>query len=195
MQDQFNELSINDKRIFLINNILEDSYFKDIHQTIKNHVKNDYNTNNIDTQLPDNNSTQVMTNRIIRYLYNYEQAINRCYIEQSRYKDVIQDVFDMKDHIEGCMSRKYINGIDSNGKSIFEIMIKKYEDTKDFIEYKYGGAVDGDMNDQSLSSALKILFNNPHLDKKFKKHKYYKDNYDRINNLKDDNVRDFEYEL
>jgi hypothetical protein len=51
-------------------------------------------------------------------------------------------------------------------------MIKKYEDTKHFIEYKYDGAVDGDMNDQSLSSALKILFNNPHLDKKFKKHKY-----------------------
>jgi hypothetical protein len=193
MQDQFNELSINDKRIFLLNNILEDAYFKDIHQIIKTNTSNVY-SNYISIDKPDVNSTKVITNRIIRYLYQYEQAIKQCYIDQSRYKDLVQDVFDMKDHIEGCMSSKYINDIDSDGKSIFEIMIKKYEDTKDFIEYKYGGAVDGDDNDQSLSSALKILFNNPHLDKKFKKHKYYKDNYERINSLKDDNVRDFEYE-
>lgn len=183
MQDRFDKLSINDKRIFLIDNILNDDYFKDIHQIIKT-----YASNNI------SNNTQEMTHRIIRYLYQYEEAIKQCYIEQSRYKDLVYDVLSIKDEIECCMSSKYINGIDSNGKYIYEIMIKKYEDTKEFIQYKYGGAVDGEDNDQSLSSALKILFNNPHLDKKFKKHKYYKDNYSRINSINDDNVRDFEYE-
>ncbi len=188
MQDQFDKLSINDKRIFLLNNILNDEYFKDIHQTIKTYAKRDYYADS------DVKSNQEMIHIIIRYLYQYEEAIKQCYIEQSRYKDVVSDVFSMKDEIECCMSKKYINGVDSNGKSLFEIMIKKYEDTKSFIQCKYGGGVDGEYDDQSLSSALKILFNNPHLDKKFKKHKYYKDNYSRINSLNDDNVRDFEYE-
>ncbi len=185
MQNLFNELSSNDKRIFLLKNILNDEYFKDIHQII-----NDKYSNNTNIE----NDEQIMTNTIIRYLYEYNEAIKECYIDQSRYKDLVSNVFDMKDNIEQCMSSKYINGTDSNGKSIFEIMINYYEETKDFIEYKYGGAVDGEDNDQSLSSALKILFNNPHLDKKFKKHKYYKDNYKRINSLKDDNVREFSYE-
>ncbi len=186
MQDLFNELSSNDKRIFLLKNILDDTHFKDIHQIINNKYSNYLSTNT-------DNEEQNMTNIIIKYLYDYNQAIKECYIDQSRYKDLVLNVFDMKDNIEQCMSSKYINGTDCNGKSIFEIMINYYEETKDFIEYKYGGAVDGEDNDQSLSSALKILFNNPHLNKKFKKHKYYKDNNKRINSLKDDNVREFNY--
>jgi hypothetical protein len=187
MQNLFNKLSSNDKRIFLLKNILNDEYFKDIHQIINDKYSNYTNTNI-------NNEEQNMTNNIIKYLYKYNQAIKECYIDQSRYKDLVLNVFDMKDNIEQCMSSKYINGIDSNGKSIFDIMITNYEETKDFIEYKYGGAVDGEDNDQSLSSALKILFNNPHLDKKFKKYKYYKDNYKRINSLQDDNVREYTYD-
>lgn len=186
MQDLFNELSSNDKRIFLLKNILNDEYFKDIHQIINNKYSDYIKTENDDEKS--------MTTRIIKYLYEYNEAIKDCYIDQSRYKDLVLNVFDMKDNIEQCMSSKYINGTDYNEKSIFEIMIKYYEETKDFIEYKYGGAVDGEDDDQSLASALKILFNNPHLDKKFKKHKYYKDNYKRINSIKYDNVREFTYD-
>ena len=60
MQDQFDKLPINDKRIFLLNNILNDEYFKAIHQTIKTNYSGEYNEYlKVDKEI---------THLIIRYL-------------------------------------------------------------------------------------------------------------------------------
>jgi hypothetical protein len=185
---EFNKLSIDEQRKFIINKIISDKYFC----KIVNNVKDNYceyileGDELVKYKLELNNRRNAM--HIMNALKNYEHTIDKVMAEHSRYKDIVYDVYSCKETIEAYCKSKYINGMNRtynsyyNSYYIFYDIIYCYYNTLNKIN-KYGGETDGDEN-QSLSKAIKYLLNNPYLCDEIKNDKKYKQYYDTFYNKK-----------
>ena len=160
----FNKLTQDKKREFLIKHVLEDKYFSKAHDTFKTYLQKQESKKLSSEELKKYIATRnniKQAKYIAIYLKDYERAIEKCISHQSRYKDIVDDVYQEKNSIEECCASKHINGF-IKGDNIFETIIEYYEDTKHTI-YSYGGE-----DDQTLKKAIKILLSNPFLNDEIK---------------------------
>ena len=195
MQKEFESLINEEKRKFLIKSILNDNYFHNIHKSIKDsYIEYIYDKDELKIKLEERNN-RLMGNTIRNNLQYYTNSVNKCFIEQSRYKDIVDEVYSCKHEIELNCASKFINDItDSCGeykKHIFEEIIYSYERTRNTIS-GYGGNTRGS-DDQTLKKAIKILLKNPYLNDDVKNTQKYKDYYNEfinINKLENDESSD-----
>jgi hypothetical protein len=194
MQKEFESLTIEEQRKFLIKSILNDNYFQNIHKSIKDsYIEYIYDNDELKNKLKERNNRRI-GNIIRNNLKYYTNSVNKCFIEQSRYKDIVDEVYSCKHEIELNCASKFINDItDSYGeykKHIFEDIIYSYERTRNTIS-GYGGNTRGS-DDQTLKKAVKILLKNPYLNADVKNTKKYKDYYDEfiIHKLENDEASD-----
>jgi hypothetical protein len=195
MQKEFESLTIEEQRKFLIKSILNDNYFHNIHKSIKDsYIEYIYDKDELKNKLKERNNRR-MGNIIRNNLKYYTNSVNKCFIEQSRYKDIVDEVYSCKQEIELNCASKFINDItDSYGeykKHIFEEIIYSYERTLNTIS-GYGGNTRGS-DDQTLKKAIKILLKNPYLNADVKNTQKYKDYYNEfinINKLENDESSD-----
>jgi hypothetical protein len=188
LKKNFDKLTIDEKRKFIITNILTDTYFNKIHNTIKdsyiNYILEGDELIKYKLELNIKRNAKHISNA----LKEYEHAVDKCFVEYSRYKDLYYDVISCKESIENLCKSKYINGFNEryNPYYIFYDIIYCYSNTLCTIG-KYGGETEG----QSLLKAIKILLKNPYLCDGIKNDKSYKKYYDEyINKTKcsdDDN--------
>jgi hypothetical protein len=192
MQTEFNKLSIDERRKFIISNILQDKFFNKIHSTVKDTYCQYILEGDelVKFKLDLNNKKQA--SHISNALKEYEHSVDKIMAEYSRYKDLVYNVYSNKESIEELCKSKYING--TNGHSyyknnyIFYDIIYCYYNTLSTIG-KYGGETYGD-EDQSLLKAVKILLNNPHICDEIKNSNKYKEYYDEIFNDPDEENND-----
>ena len=195
MQKEFESLINEEKRKFLIKSILNDNYFHNIHKSIKDsYIEYIYDKDELKNKLKERNNRRI-GNIIRNNLKYYTNSVNKCFIEQSRYKDIVDEVYSCKHEIELNCASKFINDItDSCGeykKHIFEEIIYSYERTRNTIS-GYGGNTRGS-DDQTLKKAIKILLKNPYLNDDVKNTQKYKDYYNEfinINKLENDESSD-----
>jgi hypothetical protein len=192
MQEEFDKLSEDEQCKFIIKNILNKDKFKDIHKTIKDkYPEYIYNKKELEEILKTQKFEKYIKN-LIRYLEAHTKAVENCYLNQSRYPDNVDGVYDTKDVIEMYCYSKYISS-KYNGELIMNVVKNYYDDSTDTIK-DYGGETYGDQ-DQSLRKAMKIILNSQHLDNKIKKTKEYKKYYSIFFNKEDDDYAgDDEYE-
>jgi hypothetical protein len=183
MQEDFLKLSEDDKRKFLIKNILDNKYFEDVHKIFKNkYPKYIYNKKELELIL----KKQKFDNYIkgfISELKTYNRAVNNCALHQSRYKDIVYDVYSSLNSIEDYCYSKYISS-KYKKELIMEIVKNYYNDATSTVS-SYGGETYGDQ-DQTLRKAMRIILNSPHLDNKIKKTKDYKRYYSMFFNKEDE---------
>jgi hypothetical protein len=193
MQDfknNFEKLSIDEQRKFIINHIIKDNYFN----KINNNVKDNYCEYILEGEelskykLELNNRRNAM--HIMNALKEYAHSVDKIMAEYSRYKDIVYDVFSCKESIENLCKSKYINGTDGNfyrKNYVFFNIINCYYNTRNTIS-NYGGETeneeDNDYNygNQSLLKAVKILLKNPYICDDIKNNKKYKEYYDEFFN-------------
>jgi hypothetical protein len=194
LKKNFDKLTIDEKRKFIITNILNDTYFNKIHNTIKDNYINYILEGNelIKYKLELNNKRNAK--HISNALKEYEHAVDKCFVEYSRYKDLYYDVISCKESIENLCKSKYINGFNGryNPYYIFYDIIYCYYNTLSTIG-KYGGEQEGN-EDQSLSKAITILVNNPYLCDGIKKDKSYKKYYNEFYNKTYDSTESDKYD-
>jgi conjugal transfer/entry exclusion protein len=180
--EEFNKLTIDEQRKFIINKIISDKYFSKIHRNVKDNYCEYILEGDtlVKYKLELNNRRNAM--HISNALKNYEHAVDKVMAEYSRYKDVVYDVYSCKETIEAYCKSKYINGMNRtyNPYYIFYDIIYCYYNTLSTIG-KYGGEQEGN-EDQSLSKAITILVNNPYLCDGIKKDKSYKKYYNEFYN-------------
>ena len=183
MQEQFLKLSEEKKRKFLIKNILDNKYFEDIHNVFKNkYPKYIYNKKELEIILK-KQKFDIYIKGLISELRTYKKAVKDCFVHQSRYKDIVYDVYSSLQSIERDCYSKYISGKFQN-ELIMDIVKDYYSNVTSTIG-SYGGETYGDQ-DQSLRKCMKIILNSPHLDNKIKKTKDYKRYYSMFFNKDDD---------
>jgi hypothetical protein len=187
MQDELNKLTINERRKCIITNILNDTYFYKIHNSIKdNYCEYIYeNEELIKYKLEINNKRNIKN--IYNELVKYESAVDKCLADQSHYKDIVYWVYSAQQNIEEYCKSKYING----NKDLLDDIVDYYHNTLNTI-YNYGGERSGD-EDQTLKEQIKILLNNPYLDKDIKNSKEYKEYYKEFINDINCNNDDINY--
>ena len=166
MQTLFDELSNDEKRTFLIKNVLKDGYFTAIHDQFKlySHIHSFSPDEFREYQRDRNNTTLVEI--IKKYLDDYEYAVNTCALRESKYSYDVFDILDEKERVEWACISNHING-NLNSKHIFYVIIDYYEKTKKTID-----SYEGDDN-QTLKKAIKILLSNPFLDDSIKQSKEF----------------------
>jgi hypothetical protein len=184
----FNKLSIDEQSKFLIINILNNKIFGKIH----NIIKENYNHYIFEGEELIKYKYELNNKRLVQCIYKelarYERAVDKCLVEQSRYKDIVYWVYDAKQDIEYYCKSKYINGDDN----LLEKIVDYYNNTEGTIS-DYGGERSG-WDDQTLKNAIRILLKNPYLDEKIKNTKEYKEYYDEfINDNDNDEDNDKEY--
>ncbi len=183
MQEDFLKLSEGEQCKFLINNILNQNKFKDIHKIIKDkYPQYIYDGKELKEILKKQEFEKYIKN-LIKYLEAHTKAVNHCCLNQSRYPDNVDNVYDSKYMIEKYCYSKYISS-KYDGELIMNIVKNYYDDSTDIIK-DYGGETYGDQ-DQSLRKAMKIILNSPHLDNKIKKTNEYKVYYNMFFNKEDD---------
>jgi hypothetical protein len=177
----FNKLSLDEQSKFLIANILNNKNFVKIHNFIKNNYYNYF----LEGEELIKHKLKMYNDRITKNIYNelqrYERAVDKCLVEQSRYKDIVYWVYDAKNDIEYYCKSKYINGDDN----LLEKLVDYYNNTEGTIS-DYGGERSG-WDDQTLKNAIRILLKNPYLDEKIKNTKEYKEYYEEFINNDDNN--------
>jgi hypothetical protein len=184
----FNKLSLDEQSKFLIANILNNKNFVKIHNFIKNNYYNYF----LEGEELIKHKLKMYNDRITKNIYKelsrYERAVDKCLVEQSRYKDIVYWVYDAKNDLEYYCKSKYING----DEKLLERIVDCYNNTEGTI-YDYGGEKSG-MDDQTLKKAIRILLKNPYLDEKIKNTKEYKEYYEEfINNDEDEDKDEVEY--
>ncbi len=177
----FNKLSIDEQSKFLIINILNNKNFGKIH----NIIKENYNHYIFEGEELIKYKYELNNKRLVQCIYKelarYERAVDKCLVEQSRYKDIVYWVYDAKQDIEYYCKSKYINGDDN----LLEKIVDYYNNTEGTI-CDYGGETSG-WDDQTLKNAIRILLKNPYLDEKIKNTKEYKEYYEEFINNDDNN--------
>ena len=172
-------LSADDKRKLAINLILNDDYFKKIHEKI-NDTYYEYILTGDDIEKKKlEMDKKNLTKKLINALDSYERAVNRCNLEQSLYKDIVYFVYDNKNDISIYLSSNNVDYIDNE---LFKKIIDYYEDTYDTIESYGGDTNDDEYEDQTLNEPIKKLMMNPNLNKDVKNSECYKKYYDKIIN-------------
>jgi hypothetical protein len=202
-KNNFEKLSIDERRKFIINHLLKDKYFSKIHRNVKDNYC-EYILDGealVKYKLELNNRRNAM--HIMNALKSYEHAVDKIMAEYSRYKDLVYDVFSYKESIEELCKSKYINGTDGSfyrNTYVFFNIIRCYYNTLNTIS-NYGGETENEEDEdynygnQSLLKAVKILLKNPYLCDDIKNDKKYKEYYDEfINNTKNQNVDYYENE-
>ena len=190
MQEEFLKLSKDEKRKFLIKNILDDKYFEDVHKIFKNkYPKYIYDKKELQIILK-KNKFDIYIKSLISELNIYKRAVNNCALHQSRYKDIVYDVYSSLNSIEQYCYSKYISST-YHKEYIMEIVKDYYDDVTSVIS-SYGGEICGDQ-DQSLRKSMKIILNSPHLDNKIKKTTDYKEYYSMFFNKEEEEEEDEKY--
>ena len=130
MTDLFNKCTKEEQREFLIKHILEDKYFSKAHDIFKTYLQKQeskkLSSEELKKYITTRNNTK-KANYIKIYLKDYERAIEKCVSHQSRYKDIVCDVYQEKNNIEECCASKHINGL-INGDNIFDILFLVMEE-------------------------------------------------------------------
>jgi len=180
----FNKLSLDEQSKFLITNILNNKTFEKIH----NIIKENYNHYIFEGEELIKYKYELNNKRLVQCIYKelarYERAVDKCLVEQSRYKDIVYWVYDAKQDIEYYCKSKYINGDDN----LLEKVVDYYNNTEGTI-CDYGGERSG-MDDQTLKNAIRILLKNPYLDEKIKNTKEYQEYYEEFINNNEDEDKD-----
>ncbi len=185
---EFDNLSIENKRKIVLNHIINDDYFKDILNIVKNkYAKDIYEGKELKKILDENKQRRVAC--ILRNELNeYSHAVSKCLSNQSRYKDIVYWVYSAKNTIEKYCSGKYVNGI-IYGTTILELLISYLESTYDTI-YEYGGERWG-FQDQTLRCAIKIYLKNPYLSEEIKQTSIFKQYYNKYFNPDENDSDDY----
>ena len=189
--EEFNKLTNDEQRRFIINKIISDKYFSKIHRNIKDNYCEYILEGDVlvKYKLELNNRRNAM--HISNALKNYEHSIDKVMAEYSRYKDIVYDVYSCKETIERLCKSKYINGMNLrtyNPYYIFYDIIYCYYNTLCTIN-KYTGDTE-EVDNQSLSKAIRNLLNNPYLCDGIKNDKKYKKYYDEFYNDYNENSED-----
>lgn len=193
MQEEFLKLSEDERRKFLIKNVLDNKYFEDVHKIFKNkYPKYIYNKKQLQIILKKQKFDNYIKG-LISELRVYSRAVNNCAIHQSRYKDIVYDVYSSLHSIERDCYSKYISST-YHKELIMDIVKNYYHDVTNVIG-GYGGETYGDQ-DQSLRKSMRIILNSPHLDNKIKKTNKYKEYYSMFFNKEDEDYAgdDYKYE-
>jgi hypothetical protein len=186
----FNKLSLVEQTKFIITNILTNNTFTKMHDFIKNNYYNYF----LEGEELIKHKLKINNDRLTKNIYNelqaYEKAVDKCMVNQSRYKDIVYWVYDAQQDIENYCKSKYING----DKDLLENLVNCYNDTEGTIA-EYGGEREGDQ-DQTLKKAVRILLKNPYLDETVKNTEEYKEYYEEFINQEENNkdgLDDVEY--
>jgi hypothetical protein len=177
-----------DNRKFIIKSILNNNYFHKIHKIVEDlYIEHIYDKDELKIKKNERNNKR-MGKKIRNDLKSYQHYVNKCFIEQSRYKDIVLDVYSCKRNIEIDCASKYINDITNitgmYEKHIFDEIIYTYSRTSNTI-YGYGGETRGS-DDQTLRKAIKILLKNPYLNEDIKNSQNYKHYYNKFINIDDE---------
>lgn len=178
--EEFNKLSVDEQRRFIINKIINDKYFSKIHKTVNdNYCEYILEGDELVKYKLDLNNRR-NAQHILNALKKYEHAVDKVMAEYSRYKDVVYNVYEYKDIIEELCKSKYINGTNNSpyNNYIFYDIIYHYYNTLNTIN-KYGGNTSGD-EDQTLYQAVRDLLKNPYLCDGIKNDEKYKKYYDEF---------------
>jgi hypothetical protein len=130
----FNKLTKDEKREFLIKNVLEDKYFSKAHDIFKTYLEKQESKKLSSEELKKYITTRNNTKQALyieNYLRDYERAIEKCVSHQSRYKDIVYYVYQEKNNIEEFCASKHINGF-INGMNIFDTIIEYYDEKQGF---------------------------------------------------------------
>ncbi len=193
MEAKFNKLSTNDKHKFIVNAIINDKFFEKYHTKFKiDYIDYIDDKEEIKKLIEDKKIKQKVKN-FIDELWEYERAVDKCCTNQSRYKDIVYDVYSAINSINQFCKTKYINN-STDDEHIFHKVIRMYENTYDTVG-EYGGEREGDQ-DQTLNSTITILLTNPELDEKVKESDEYKGYYKRYLKFKENelDIDDYDYE-
>ena len=185
---EFDKLSIDIKRKIILKHIINDDYFKDITTIVKNKYAKDIYEGDELKKIEDENKHRRIAYHIRNALNEYEHAVNKCLSNQSRYKDIVCEVYSEKNTIEKYCSGKYVNGI-TYGTTILELLISCLESTYDTI-YEYGGERWG-FDDQTLRCAIKIYLKNPYLSEEIKQTNIFKKYYNKYFNPDENDSDDY----
>ena len=140
MSIDFNSLTKEEQREFLINKVLEDDYFVDFHKDFREKF-----------DIKDDND-----------LYkNYIDAINELYLNQSRYKDLYYDVFNARRKIDLHFQSKNITDND------IDRLIELYNETNNRF---YELDLDQIGLDRSISRMFKNKYISEKIKTKYKKY-------------------------
>jgi len=104
MEEEFNNLSKKEQRNFIIEKILSDDFFKDFDDEFKEKFK-------IKKELE-------FIYEYKEYFAEYKNAINNCYIEQSRYNDLYLDLFSARRSIDISSQNPNVMKKDNDGKHL-----------------------------------------------------------------------------
>lgn len=190
MQEEFSKLTEEEQRKFLLKNILNKKYFSKVHKILKDkYPKYIYDKSELQKVLKKQKFNNYFKN-FINVLGEHTKAVNYCALHQSRYKDVVCEVYWYIEPIEKYCYSKYISS-KYHGELIMEMVKRYYDDTRDTI-CGYGGETCGDQ-DQTLRKAMKIILNSPHLNNKIKKTEEYKEYYSMFFNKNDANYAGDDY--
>ena len=95
----FNKLTQDEKRDFLIKHVLEDKYFSKAHDIFKTYLQKQelkkLSSEELKKYITTRNNTK-QANYIYNYLKDYERAVEKCVSHQSRYKDIVDNVYQEK---------------------------------------------------------------------------------------------------
>ena len=198
--EEFNKLTNDEQRKFIINKIISDKYFSKIHRNIKDNYC-EYILDGealVKYKLELNNRRNAM--HIMNALKEYAHSVDKIMAEYSRYKDIVYDVYSNKESIENLCKSKYINGTDKSyyrETYVFFNIINCYYNTRNTIS-NYGGNIENedeeqDCNEgnQSLLKAVKILLKNPYICDDIKNDKKYKEYYDEFFNDTQNKILDY----
>jgi hypothetical protein len=188
LYNAFNKLSLDEQSKFIITNILNNNNFTKMHNFIKNNYYNYY----MEGEELIKHELKIKNDKLTKSIYNelerYERAVDKCMVDQSRYKDIVYYVYDAQQDIEEYCKSQYING----DNTLLETIVDCCNDTQGTI-YSYGGETSGDQ-DQTLKNAIRILLKNPYLDEKIKNSEEYKEYYEEfINEDKTEGSDEVEY--
>ncbi len=185
---EFDKLEIDIKRKLILKHIINDEFFKDIINTVKHkYAKYIYEGDELkNTQ--DKNKQRRVACLLRNELNEYEHAVNKCLSNQSRYKDIVYNVYSTQNTIEKYCMGKYVNGI-TCGVTILELLISYLESTYDTI-YEYGGERWGS-EDQTLRHAIKIYLKNPYLSEEIKQTKTFKKYFNKYFNPDENDSDDY----
>jgi len=167
---EFNNLTIDEKRVFIIDKVINDVYFKDFHDEFRKkfNVENDF--------IKHYKST----------FDSYKDAIKQLYVNHTRYKDLYDDIYSSRRDIDLLTQEPEIMLKDLKNLTFVDNFINLYN----HIHNKY---YELDLDKLGLERSLCRLFKNKNMDRNLRiKYQIYEQKTLKKTYSDDE---DFEYEL
>ena len=168
VQNVFDKLPQEDKRKFLILNMLKDYKFGAYHANFKNDFMEYIYTKAKCEKLIKERTEKHFIDCSYSIFREYEDAVNKCIGNKKRNNEDIYQILRAQHIIETYAECEIINSKDRFGDNFTDMIVKLYKTTNPLVVKHLNN------EDVSLKEALIILFENPHLNPKTReKYKKY----------------------